>query len=61
MKVLKSLIASLSFCMLANFGAAAEESNGLPPEVNNLNAGDVSYELEAKLPDLEQLKDRRSS
>ena len=28
----------------------AEEANGLAPEVTDLNAEDVSYTLEAKLP-----------
>ena len=30
----------------------AEESNGLAPEVTDLNAADVSYALEKKIPDL---------
>jgi CubicO group peptidase (beta-lactamase class C family) len=32
----------------------AEEANGLAPEVTDLNAEDVSYALEAKLPDLKK-------
>lgn len=31
---------------------SAQESNGLAPEITDLNAEDVSYALEAKLPDL---------
>jgi len=36
------------------FAARAEVSNGTAPEVTSLNAKDVSYALEAKLPDLEK-------
>lgn len=32
----------------------ADEANGLAPEVTDLNAADVSYALEAKLPDLKK-------
>jgi CubicO group peptidase (beta-lactamase class C family) len=32
----------------------ADEANGLAPEVTDLNAEDVSYALEAKLPDLKK-------
>jgi len=34
--------------------ASAQETGGLAPEVTDLNAEDVSYALEAKLPDLEK-------
>ncbi|MHC4248539.1 MAG: serine hydrolase domain-containing protein [Planctomycetota bacterium] len=42
-----------SFVLLANC-AMAEVSNGLAPEVTDLNAKDVSYALEKKIPYLEQ-------
>jgi len=32
--------------------ASSQQSNGLAPEVTDLNSEDVSYVLEAKLPDL---------
>jgi len=34
--------------------ASAQETDGLAPEVTDLNAQDVSYALEARLPDLKQ-------
>lgn len=34
--------------------ASAQESDGLAPEVTDLNAADVSYSAEAKLPDLKK-------
>ena len=42
----------LPFIPLA--AAVGEVSNGLAPEVTSLNAKDISWALEAKLPDLEK-------
>ena len=45
----------IAFACIALFRvASAEESNGLAPEVTDLNADDVSYQAEAKLPDLKK-------
>jgi len=54
MKTGQILIALFPIFLLVGFSATAEESNGLAPEITDLNAKDVSYALEAKLPDLEQ-------
>lgn len=40
--------------MLLSGTALSAASNGLAPEVTDLNSADISYALEAKLPDLEQ-------
>lgn len=48
----KLLVAFLLPAIVAT--AAAQETGGLAPEVTDLNAEDVSYALEAKLPDLEE-------
>ena len=42
------------FALLGVLPLQAQESNGLAPEVADLNAAAVSYALEAKLPDLPQ-------
>lgn len=39
---------------IAAVAETAAPSNGLAPEVTDLNAADVSYQLEAKLPDLKK-------
>jgi len=45
----------VAFSLLAVVAtASAQEDNGLAPEVTDFNAEDVSYALEAKLPDLKQ-------
>ncbi len=41
-------------CILVGCISLSADSNGLAPEINNLKAEDISYALEAKLPDLEQ-------
>ncbi|MFT4589222.1 MAG: CubicO group peptidase (beta-lactamase class C family) [Candidatus Binatia bacterium] len=43
-----SVIATLSFAI----ALPAQESNGLAPEVTDLNAADVSYAAEKRIPDL---------
>ena len=48
---LNKLLLSVS---LFSLSLIAEESNGLAPEVTDLNAKDISYHLEAKLPYLEK-------
>ncbi len=45
--------ALLALTFMLGLHAQAEESNGLAPEVTDLNAADVSYALEKKIPDLE--------
>jgi CubicO group peptidase (beta-lactamase class C family) len=53
-KQLTRSIAGISLiCAVASL-PAAENSNGLAPEVTDLNAADVSYQLEQKLPYLEK-------
>ncbi len=48
-------LAVTSVCLLLlTTPLIAQESNGLAPEVTDLNAADVSYALEAKLPDLKK-------
>lgn len=44
----------LAITLLLNGGRIAhgEEPNGLAPEITDLNAADISYQLEARLPDL---------
>jgi CubicO group peptidase (beta-lactamase class C family) len=44
------------FCCLLTFGSVlhSDSSNGLAPEVTDLNAKDVSYTLEKKIPYLEK-------
>ncbi len=46
----------LNFAVIfALYGSGlADESNGLAPEVTDLNAADISFALEAKLPDLKE-------
>jgi len=48
-----NVVTSVCF-LLATTPLIAQESNGLAPEVTDLNAADVSYALEAKLPDLKE-------
>jgi len=40
--------------LLACTPCSAQDNNGLAPEITDLNAKDVSYALEARLPDLKQ-------
>lgn len=47
------LLSAFSLIALAAT-VSAQETGGLAPEVTDLNAADVSYALEAKLPDLEK-------
>lgn len=42
----------LWLCLSVTSGA--QLANGLAPEITDLNAADASYQLEAKLPDLQQ-------
>ena len=54
-KEMNHLAAITSVCfLLLTTALIAQESNGLAPEVTDLNAADVSYALEAKLPDLKE-------
>jgi CubicO group peptidase (beta-lactamase class C family) len=48
----KLSLASLLLAIVAT--TSAQETDGLAPEVTDLNAEDVSYALEAKLPDLKE-------
>ncbi len=45
-------VAAWAFLLCSNL--LAEPNNGLAPEVTDLNAKDVSYQLEQELPDLEK-------
>lgn len=54
MKYLKTATTLLALNLALGSAALFAESNGLAPEVTDLNSADVSYALEAKLPDLEQ-------
>ena len=42
------------FSLVILLHTAAKESNGLAPEITDLNAADISYALEQKIPDLER-------
>ncbi len=44
------LLAGAALCLLPGLACPAEADNGLAPEVTDLNAADVSYALEHKLP-----------
>ena len=48
------LWSSLALAVCLSGTSGAQLANGLAPEITDLNAADVSYQLEAKLPDLEQ-------
>lgn len=54
MKLILSLLALTAWAASSSFHAKAQEADGLAPEVTDLNAEDISYALEAKLPDLEK-------
>ena len=41
------------FSLVILLNTTAKESNGLAPEITDLNAADISYALEQKIPDLE--------
>lgn len=47
------LCASFALFLCLSTSSGAQLANGLAPEVTDLNTADVSYQLEAKLPDLE--------
>ncbi|MDF1852446.1 MAG: serine hydrolase [Verrucomicrobiales bacterium] len=49
---MQRFLIALPFLCVASL--PGEEADGLAPEVTDLNAADVSYQLEAKLPDLEK-------
>ena len=49
-----SLLSPVALLFISLSPAIAELSNGTAPEVTSLNAKDVSWALEAKLPDLEK-------
>ncbi|MHC4198699.1 MAG: serine hydrolase, partial [Planctomycetota bacterium] len=47
-------LCAMALLLAAALASAAQESNGLAPEVTDLNAGDISYGLEKKIPYLEK-------
>lgn len=54
MKIPSFLNPLLTLTLLGCIHAAAEESNGLAPEVTDLNAKDISFSLEKNIPYLEK-------
>jgi CubicO group peptidase (beta-lactamase class C family) len=54
MKFASRIPVLLVIVVLGGLYAQAGESNGLAPEITDLNAADVSYALEQEIPDLEQ-------
>ena len=54
MKYLQKPSPLFTACILVGCISLSAASNGLAPEMKNLKAEDISYALEAKLPDLEQ-------
>ena len=51
---MKNTLLIISLALFPGISRAEETPNGLAPEITDLNAADISYAAEAKIPDLKK-------